>query len=190
MKEQVDSLLKRIGLKSVEIKLEEMKLDDGVTVLEAEVFEAGQPVNVKTEDGQLIPVPVGEYALEDGMVLVVAEEGMIAEIKEAVTEEEAPVEEEQPVAASEKPAETPLPKSIIESQSKEYKFEKMESELKELKELVVELSAKLSEEKKEEVKDEVELAKPIVHNPERKAKETVTFSAKNPLEKFFNIVNK
>ncbi|QGG54063.1 hypothetical protein GDS87_24395 (plasmid) [Lysinibacillus pakistanensis] len=42
------------------IDLAEMLLDDGVTVIEAEVFEAGQEVNIKTEDGQSIPLPVGE----------------------------------------------------------------------------------------------------------------------------------
>jgi hypothetical protein len=62
-----------------------MTLENG-TVLEAESFEAGQEVFILTDD-EKVALPVGEYELEDGMILVVAEEGLIAEIKEAVEEE-------------------------------------------------------------------------------------------------------
>jgi hypothetical protein len=69
-------------LLGMEVKLETMKLDDNVTVIEAEAFEADNEVVVVTEDEQKIPLPVGNYNLEDGRVLVVAEEGLIAEVKE------------------------------------------------------------------------------------------------------------
>ena len=55
-----------------EVKLETMKMGDGVTVIEAETFEAGKEVFVVTEDEQRIAVPVGEYELEDGRILVIA----------------------------------------------------------------------------------------------------------------------
>ena len=76
---------------SEEVKLEQQALENG-TVLEAEAFEAGNEVFIVTED-EKVAVPVGEYELEDGKILVVAEEGLIAEIKEAAAEEEV-VEEE------------------------------------------------------------------------------------------------
>jgi len=76
------------------VKLEQMKLTDGVSVLEADAFEAGNEVFIVTEDDQRIAVPVGEYDLENGMVLVVVEEGMIAEIKEKEEEEDEADEEE------------------------------------------------------------------------------------------------
>ena len=66
-------------LLGMEIKLAQMKLDNG-TVLEAEMFEAGQPVFIINEEDR-IALPIGEYILEDGMILVVSEEGIIAEIK-------------------------------------------------------------------------------------------------------------
>jgi hypothetical protein len=69
-------------LLGMEVKLETMKLDDNVTVIEAEAFEADNEVVVVTEDEQKIPLPVGNYNLEDGRVLVVAEEGLISEVKE------------------------------------------------------------------------------------------------------------
>jgi len=49
MKEQINTLLKSIGLKAEEIKLMEAKLADGQTMIEAEPdFEAGAAVMVVT----------------------------------------------------------------------------------------------------------------------------------------------
>lgn len=171
-KSTIDKLLAPLGLTTIKLEaqkvsLEQMKLDDNTTVIEAEVFEADQPVMIVTEDEQMIPLPVGEYGLEDGRMLVVQEEGVIFEIKDAVDPnavEEAPVEE-APVAASEKPAVAPVAKKVVESVSKESYFSKQEVE-----EMISKaIEAKLSEiVKVEEVVEEVELsAKPIVHNPEK-----------------------
>ena len=155
-----------------EVNLAQMKLEDGVTVIEAEVFEAEQAVMVITEDDQKIPVPVGEYKLEDGMILVVVEEGIISEIKAEEEVEEAPAEEEA-VAANDK-SESPLPKSIIESMVKETKFSK------EAEDKIAELELKIAELSKVEVvveEEVVELAQPIVHNPESQEVSTVKFHA-------------
>ena len=75
----------------VVVELAQIKLVDGVTILEAETFEAGQAVFVVAENGDKVPAPIGEHELEDGRILVITEEGMIAEIKEKVVED---VEEE------------------------------------------------------------------------------------------------
>ena len=167
-KSVIDKMLSKIGLTTIKLEaekvaLEQMKLDDETTVIEAEVFEAGKPVMIVTEDEQMIPLPVGVYGLEDGRELEVQEEGVIFEVREVAAEEEAPVEE-APVAASEKPAVMPVAKKVVESVSKESYFSKAtEDEVIELIAKVVEL--KLSEAK---VVEEVELsAKPIVQNPER-----------------------
>ena len=80
-----------------EVKLAQMTLENG-TVLEAESFEAGQEVFILTDD-EKVALPVGEYTLEDGMILVVAEEGLIAEIKEATEEVEEEVEASEVEAA-------------------------------------------------------------------------------------------
>ena len=167
-KSVIDKMLSKIGLTTIKLEaekvaLEQMKLDDETTVIEAEVFVAGNPVMIVTEDEQMIPLPVGVYGLEDGRELEVQEEGVIFEVREKAVEEEAPVEE-APVAASEKPAVAPVAKKVVESVSKESYFSKAtEDEVIELIAKVVEL--KLSEAK---VAEEVELsAKPIVHNPEK-----------------------
>jgi hypothetical protein len=145
-----------------------MLLSDGVSTLEADVFETGQPVFILTEDEQRIPLPVGEYELEDMRILVVIEEGVIAEVREAAEPEvevevEAPAVEEEVEAAAET---TPQAKKVIESIVKESFFSEIEALKKENEELKAQLN--LSTEVAEEVAP-VELSeepKPISFNPE------------------------
>lgn len=79
-------------VEEVKVEMANMRLANGV-VLEAEAFEAGQNVFLVGEDDEKVAAPVGEHELEDGRILVIVEEGVIAEIREAVVEE-APAEEE------------------------------------------------------------------------------------------------
>jgi len=72
----------------VVIAMATMMLKDGVTILEAESFEAGQAVFIVAENGDKVAAPIGDHELEDGRVLVITEEGLIAEIKDAMVEEE------------------------------------------------------------------------------------------------------
>jgi hypothetical protein len=113
---------------SEEVKLEQQALENG-TVLEAEAFEAGNEVFIVTED-EKVAVPVGEYELEDGKILVVAEEGLIAEIKEA-GEEETPEEE---VEATE---------DVVLEEEKEEMGYATKEELAEVKSMVEEIKAML-----------------------------------------------
>ena len=91
MKTNVINQIKQ--LLGMEVKLEQMMLADGMTVIEADSFDPEMAVVIVTEDEQKIPLPVGEYELEDGRILVVAVEGIIAEVKEAPAQEEAPMEQ-------------------------------------------------------------------------------------------------
>ena len=75
-------------VETVEVAMETMMLKDGVTILEAESFEAGQAVFIVAENGDKVAAPIGDHELEDGRVLVITEEGLIAEIKDAMVEEE------------------------------------------------------------------------------------------------------
>jgi hypothetical protein len=70
-------------LLGMDVKLEQRKMADGVTLIEADAFEMDNEVFVITEDEQKIPVPIGEYEMEDGMIMSVVEEGIIADYKEA-----------------------------------------------------------------------------------------------------------
>jgi hypothetical protein len=161
-KETLNKVKTLLGL---EVKLEQMKLDNG-TVLEAEMFEAGKDVFIVSEE-EKVPLPIGEYILENGMILLVTEDGIISEIKEAAAEEEAPIEEE--VTEPEMAAET-TPKKVVESISKEMFF----SEIEKLRNEIAELKASKTELAKDEV---VEEAKPIVHNPEAKTEKNLNLYA-------------
>jgi len=150
-------------LLGMEVKLERMKLMDGVTVLEADAFEPEMEVFVVTEDDQKIPVPMGEYEMEDGRILVVEVEGVVKEVKEKM--EEAPMEEEPTVEVEVEANETTVatPKKTIESVVKESFF----SEIEALKAENETLKAELSKLNKVEEKTEVELSeepKPISFN--------------------------
>jgi hypothetical protein len=177
--EQANEILRKIGLKAVEVKLEQMILPDGVTTIEAEVFEAGQPVFVVTEDAQ-IALPVGEYELEDGRTLVVVEEGIIGEIREAAAEEEATTEED-PLAEEETEMSEPTPtqpKRTIESIVKETVFSKVEEQQAEIEKLKAELAA-LKTTEVELAADDAPAAEPINYNPEREAAKEVFRIASN-----------
>ena len=80
-----------LALTPEKVELASMSLADG-TMVEAEVFEAGANVFLVGGDGEKIAAPVGEHKLEDGRILVIEEEGIIKEIKEAA--EEATIEVE------------------------------------------------------------------------------------------------
>lgn len=172
-----------LGVESEEVRLAQMKLEDGLTIVESD-FEEGASIEIVTEDGK-VSMPVGDYTLEDGRMVVVKEEGLIAEIKDAKEEEEETTEEvtEEEAKSEEKEEyaeETKAPKKVIESITKESFFSEMEKLKEENESLKKELEGlKLSSVENTEVKEtekettEVELSteeepKPIVHNPENK----------------------
>jgi hypothetical protein len=175
-------------LLGLEVKLEQMKLDNGA-VVEAESFEVGAEVFV-VADEERVAVPIGEYVLEDGKALKVVEEGIIAEIGEASTEEEAPTEEV--VEEEELATEDAKPKKIVKSISEEMFFSEIEKLRNEISEL------KLS--KEVEVKEVVELStqedvEGISHNPEnataKKELHLYAQKAQNTIQnRVFNTINK
>ena len=191
------TLLEKIkAMLSNEVKLEQMLMGDGVTKIEAETFEAGKEVFVVTEDEQKIAVPVGEYELEDGRILVVVEEGIISEVKEKEEEveeevkeeettEEAPVEEEMSEAVA-------TPKKTIESIVKETFFSEIER-LKEENEMLKAELAKIT--KVDEVANEStelsEIPAPISFNPENESAVThVKIGSKAPKGIIDSVLNK
>ena len=79
-------------LLNIQVKLEEMKLENG-TIVSADSFEKDSELFIVTDDQQ-VAMPVGEYVLEDGRLLVVSEEGIIADIRD-VADEATPKEGEE-----------------------------------------------------------------------------------------------
>jgi len=172
---------------SEEVKLEQMKLENGA-VLEAESFESGKEIFIVTED-EKVAVPVGEYEMEDGRILTVAEEGLIAEIKEAGEEEK----EEMGYATKEELAEV---KEMIE-EIKAMLEPKEEMSADELGNLMTEELAKHEKTELSEVPEEVEVklsepaAEPIKPNPEAKTvKNNFKFATKRKLSTLDRVINK
>jgi hypothetical protein len=169
-------------LLGMEIQLEQMTLDNG-TVIEAEIFEAGQAVFIVNGEDR-VALPVGEYILDNGMILVVAVEGEIAEIKEAApTQEEAPEVEVE----VEQAAEPTAPKKVIESTVKESHFSKEDVDA--LKSEIEALKTELASIK--EVK-EVELsAQPLTHNPDARPNvEKILYSQNRVMTTFDKVMSK
>lgn len=191
------TLLEKIkAMLSNEIKLEQMLMGDGVTKIEAESFEAGKEVFVVTEDEQKIAVPVGEYELEDGRILVIVEEGIISEVKEKEEEVEEEVKEEE--TTEEMPKEEEMseavatPKKTIESIVKETFFSEIER-LKEENEMLKAELAKIT--KVDEVATEAtelsEIPAPISFNPENESAVThVKIGSKAPKGIIDSVLNK
>lgn len=177
-----------------EVKLESMKLENGTTI-EAEAFEANQEVFIVTED-EKIALPVGEYEMEDGRILVVAEEGVIAEMRDGG--EEAPAEE---------PAQEEATEEVEANEEEEMSYatkEELSAAVEEMKAMIEEIKAMMSpkeEEMAEEVKEEVKevemstdepAAKPIKHSPDTKPAEMHKFAKgaqKDTLSRIFDKLN-
>jgi hypothetical protein len=160
-----------------QVNLAQMKLEDGVTIVEAEAFEPDYSIGIVTTDG-IVPLPVGEYTLEDGKILVVAVEGIIAEIKDAMPEE-APMPEAPVEINVEADSQAPQPKRVVESVSKETFFAEIEklkvefsAQIEELKSVKTELESVKAEKEALEVKlnSQEAGAEPIVQNPEAEVK--------------------
>jgi hypothetical protein len=145
-------------LLGLQLKLEQMTLENG-TVIEADSFEAGSSVFIVTEDGQ-VALPVGEYELPEGMMLVVTEEGIIGEMKEA----EAPdAEVEVEVEASTEAA----PEFVTKAD--------FESALNEIKSMFSAIAPKAEEPKVELSAEPMPAAKAIKPNPEKEVKKELKF---------------
>ena len=191
---KAESTLNKVKvLLGMEIKLEEMKLENG-TRFEAEKFEKGNEVFIVSEEDQRIPVPVGEYLTDEGKYLYIVEEGLIDEVKEE-KEEEMEVEDKE------------IDEVEAKDDGKEADVEDwagMEKRIKNLEDAIADLKSKLGEDKeymeedskedsKEELKEElssevkeevkeVELSeevKPFKHNPEAKNKVEMNLYAQN-----------
>jgi len=174
-----NEMLKQVKtLLGIEVKLEQMKLENG-TVLEAEKFEAGNEIFIVTED-ERIALPMGEYELENGMVLVIEEEGLIKEVKSSENEEAPEVE--------------------VEVEAKEDENEEMgyatKEELAEVKSMIEEIKAMLEPKKEEElpqVKEELssELPKEVLAELSQPAVEPINTNAEVVKQKVqFNIASK
>ncbi len=201
-------------LLNIEVKLEEMKLENG-TIVTAESFEKGKELFIVTDD-EKVAMPVGEYILEDGRLLVVEEEGIIADVRDV--SDEVPAKEE-----TEDLEEKEEEKEMAEVGD----WEGMEKRIQNLEDAIADLKgdkeSKMEDVQEEEMSDEIQApfksrtvkeefseevskeevlkeelsqaaAKPIKHNPEAVTEQKQVKFAKGrfntTLDRVLNKLNK
>lgn len=172
------------------VELAQAKLENG-TVLEAESFESGKEVFILTDD-EKVALPIGEYEMEDGKILVIAEDGIISEIKEGGEEEvveeeveeveqvEEELKEEDKYATKQELAEIKSMVEEIKELMKEGKKEEMHKEEELMSQKLTELACQEDEALKEELSKPA--SEPIKHSPEAKEElNKVVYSQKRNL---------
>ena len=175
-----------------EVELAEMKLQNG-TVVEAEEFKKGEAIFIKSDD-ERIAMPVGEYVLEDGKLLVVEEEGIIADMRDV--SDDVPAKEEDMKEDKEEMAEEA---AVYDWEGMEKRIKNLEDAIADLKkdkvdapedveaaeELSEETNEEVNAELKEEIKENVEVelsaevAEPVKHNPEASNESKFTLNKTN-----------
>jgi len=165
------------------VELAQAKLENG-TVLEAEAFESGKEIFILTDD-EKVAVPVGEYTMEDGQILVVSEEGIIGEIKSAEQEEEE-------VEASEEVSEELETEEEVKA---EYATKEELAEVRSLVEEIKQMIEKKEEmsEVEEQVKEELSetpATEAITHNPEPKQKVSLKYAQNRKQSTFDKVMSK
>lgn len=135
----------------VKVEFGSVKSKDGSVTFEfdGETMTPEGAIYVMTDDGQKVAVPVGEYELEDGSILVVETEGIIKEVKPAMTEAPANEEmtQEQPQSVQSNADLVNAIKSVLIKYTEEIKGElnTVKTELSELKKENEQLKVTLSE---------------------------------------------
>lgn len=182
-------LLKNIQtLLSAKVELAQEKLMDGM-ILEAESFEPGMPVYIVTDNGPE-PLEKGEYKLENGKTLVVAEDGIIDLIAEVEVEKEIEIEAAAEVVVEEEPMVEEVKEEVIEDAPLSQQ-EIIDAVISVVSPMLEEMRAQL-----EDVKMKIETAKEtkmskVVHTPEVKQTATKLSNNKknNVLETIFEKLN-
>ena len=139
-KDTLNRVLDVLGLgkaeATIEVEMAQKKTMDGEVILDSENFAIGEPVFIVTEEGN-IPVPMGEYVLEDGSKIETDEKGVIVEVSvEGEEKAEEVVEEVEAKDMIEKEetgmmGKDSMPKKVVKSKTEmeESYFSKIEARL-------------------------------------------------------------
>lgn len=160
-----------------EVKMGSAKTKDGSVTIqwEGDTLEVGTPVYVMTEDGQKVALPEGDHELEDGTIISVTDEGVVAEPKQTEAPQEEEMEAETPVAPTvEEPAIDKEMQGLLDAMKKitiQYSEQKVNEvnneEIVNLKKEIEDLKSEVTKLKEEPVKEpkksqatQVDLSKP------------------------------
>ena len=162
-------------LLDIQVKLETMKLENG-TDIEAESFEKDKEVFILTDD-ERVAMPVGEYILADSRLLVVEEEGIIADVRDVSDDVPAKEETTEDLAEDTEDMEDKDEKKMAEVgdwEGMEKRIQNLEDAIADLKrdkvsaEEVEEMGYGKKEEMNQDLKDQLSqpATQPIKHSPE------------------------
>ena len=118
LKERISDIFDKYSVElsveeNAEVKFAVATLDSGQEIqTDAEAFAVGVAVFVVNDEGEQIPLPDGEYTLQDGSMLVVAE-GAVSEMKEAEAEVEAEEEKEEEMSEEPKAEEVEASSEVL-----------------------------------------------------------------------------
>lgn len=170
----------------IEVKMTDVKTKDGIILSFEGELVSGIEIFVVDETGKN-PATDGEYILEDGKTIVVAE-GKISEIKPVEEPIETPETEDVPVV------EMPMAESgTTETKMEEVSLEDLKCKVKKLEEDFTQLSTILSElatemgktELKSEIKTELQLSKVSEKNEKNEPKLSVNDGVQNILKNIY-----
>ncbi len=159
-------------LLDIQVKLETMKLENG-TDIEAEAFEKGKEVFILTDD-EKVAMPVGEYILEDSRLLVVEEEGVIADVRDVSDDVPEKEETTEDLADDKEEKDEKKMAEVGDWEGMEKRIQNLEDAIADLKadkvsaEEVEEMGYGNKEEMNEDLKEELSqpAAQAIKHSPE------------------------
>jgi len=150
-------------LLNIEVKLEEMKLENG-TLVSAESFEKDKEIFIVTDD-EKVAMPIGDYLLEDGRLLVVSEEGMIADVREVSDEVPAKESEEGEEITEDLAEDEEVKEEEGEMAEEDDMMRDMMGRIQNLEDAIADLKGdkenKMEEEVEEEVEEEMSIEKPL-----------------------------
>ena len=163
----------------VKVELAQAKLENG-TVVESESFKAGDEIFIVTDD-EKVAMPVGEYVMEDGKLLVVEEEGIIADYREV--SDDVPQKEDEMAEDDE---------AAVDD------WAGMEKRIKNLEDAIADIKSKIGEKEdfeklEQEVKQqlsETPAAEPITHSPEVKKKTHLKYAQNRQQNSLDRVLNK
>ena len=168
-------------LLNIEVKLEEMKLENG-TIVSAESFEKDKEIFIVTDD-EKVAMPVGEYLLEDGRLLVVSEEGLIADVREVSDEVPAKESEEGEEITSDLAEEDEEEKELEEKEEgyaeEDDMMRDMMGRIQNLEDAIADLKGDKESKMEDEVEEEMSVEKPL---KSRTVKEEFSEAASKPIK--------
>ena len=157
-----------------------MKLENG-TIVSADSFEKDKEIFIVTDD-EKVAMPVGEYLLEDGRLLVVSEEGLIADVREVSDEVPAKESEEGEEITSDLAEEDEEEKELEEKEegyAEVGDWEGMEKRIQNLEDAIADLKGDKESKMEDEVEEEMSVEKPL---KSRTVKEEFSEAASKPIK--------